>query len=713
MRSARPLAVLLGAALALPTTAAVAGAPASTGTVQLAVALPTADRTHLASAQARAVANVMTTARALGLSVRSDGTLVEATASPRVLTGLFGSARDRVPAALAGIVTAVSDPAQHDHPLHARAARADGDPPGATTPAELDTAYGLPAPTQTPPTAAELAAAPIVATVQFANWHAQDLTDYAQNEHIYTDAGYSPVTAGQLTQVNLGVAPYNDRVPDQVDAADEVALDQEALLGAAPQLRQRTYLADNSTSGFIKAYDAVLRDVVSNGLPITVLSTSWGACELKGNRLSTMVALEQRLRALTAAGVTVVAAAGDSGRYDCSNDAPGQVDNTDAVDFPSSSPFVLAVGGTAHTVASPPVPDIAYDEYGVHTGSQSFRGYGSGGGVSKVFNRPVWQAAVAVSDDGRMVPDLAADADVDSGIRTWHDGLGSVVGGTSLSAPLIAGQLAWTEQLQGLHGVGDVHAAMYRAPQGFTDVTQSPSAFGSVIRKVRVGYDEATGLGTPRWNVLGPLLAAPAPAAPTAATVTADASTVGNAVPLVVTAPDGAQPLRWYVGAGTDPGCWGIGSPSTPTSATVVDGPQRIWVRYTDSSLVCSAPATTVTVAPVDERRARRQGAWQPKAAQSAFRHTLLVTGANGARISHAASGTTFGVVVVSGPGQGRVQLLLDGRLVRTANLGRGPRQFGTLLAVTPRRPGRHTLTLRVLGTAHRTVAVDGFLVTA
>jgi hypothetical protein len=512
--------------------------------------------------------------------------------------------------------------------------------------------------------------------------------------------------------VNLGVAAYNVAVPEEVDAAGEVALDQEALLGAVPQLRQRTYLAANSTAGFLRAYDAVLQDVVDNHLPITVLSTSWGACEIKANHVSTIIALEQRLRALTAAGVTVVAAAGDSGRYDCSNDAPGAVDNTDAVDFPASSPYVLAVGGTTHTVSTPPVADTAYDEYGVHSGSPQFRGYGSGGGVSKVFNRPVWQAGVALDDDGRLVPDLAADADVDTGIRIWHDGRSGVVGGTSLSAPIIAGQLAGEEQLQGLTGLGDVHAALYRTPQGFTDVTQTPSASGSVVRPVRVGYDEASGLGTPRWDLLGPALAAAAPAAPAAPTLTADATTTGSRVPVQPSPPPGAQPLRWYVGGGSDPGCWGLGSTSAPATAPVVDGRQVVWLHYTDASLVCSAAGTAVTVAPVDERRAHKHGPWRDRTAQSAYRHTLLVSATDGARLSRTASGSAFGVLVVTGPGQGRVQLLLDGRLVRTANLGHGARRFGTLLSVTPARAGRHTLTVRVVGTAHRSVAIDGFLVT-
>ena len=123
--------------------------------------------------------------------------------------------------------------------------------------------------------------------------------------------------------------------------------------------------------GSQNSFTAALVRTVDDHLPISVLSTSWGACEIKGNRVSTIVALEQRLRALTAAGVTVTAASGDSGRYDCSNDAPGQVDNTDAVDFPASSPFVLSVGGTTHAVANPPVADTAYtDPYVTPTTTQ-------------------------------------------------------------------------------------------------------------------------------------------------------------------------------------------------------------------------------------------------------------------------------------------------------------------------------------------------------
>ena len=226
MRATRSLTAALGALLALPAATAIAGPVGPTRTVQLAVSLPAADHAHLAAARAHAVAAALEGARALGLAAHVDGSLIDASGPASLVHRLFGPTEDHVPPELTETVSAVSDPSRHDRPLLAHARSAAGDPPGMTTPAELDTAYGLPAPTQTAPTPSDLAVAPIVATVQFAGWHAQDLDDYASFEHIYTDGSYSPVLSGQLSQVNLGAPPYDPGTLKKVQAGAEVALDQ-------------------------------------------------------------------------------------------------------------------------------------------------------------------------------------------------------------------------------------------------------------------------------------------------------------------------------------------------------------------------------------------------------------------------------------------------------------------------------------------------------
>ena len=190
-----------------------------------------------------------------------------------------------------------------------------------------------------------------------------------------------------------------------------------------------------------------------------------------------------------------IAAAGDDGATD-----GGKGNN---VDFPASSPHVLACGGTKLDAnGATIVSEVVWNELANQEGA-------TGGGVSNVFALPSWQAnahvpASSTAAGGRGVPDVAGDADPATGYEVRVDGQTSVIGGTSAVAPLWAGLVAVANQQLGTK-VGFLQPAIYaaKAASAFNDITQGNNG----TFKAGPGWDACTGLGTPITNKLIPLLA--------------------------------------------------------------------------------------------------------------------------------------------------------------------------------------------------------------
>src|SRR5207247_1187499 len=130
-------------------------------------------------------------------------------------------------------------------------------------------------------------------------------------------------------------------------------------------------------------------------------------------------------------------ASGDDG----SNDGVG--DGADHTDFPASSPFCLACGGTNLHASGTSISQETVWNNGPNKGA-------SGGGVSSFFALPPYQAGlqVARTQGGtqalamRGVPDVCGDADPQTGYDVRVDGQNLVIGGTSAVAPLWAGLIA-------------------------------------------------------------------------------------------------------------------------------------------------------------------------------------------------------------------------------------------------------------------------------
>jgi hypothetical protein len=172
-------------------------------------------------------------------------------------------------------------------------------------------------------------------------------------------------------------------------------------------------------------------------------------------------------------GVTMVASSGDFG-YGPAN-------------FPANVPAVVSAGGTAlHHAANP-------------RGWRENAWWGAGSGCSAYFAKPIYQTDP--SCHMRTVADVSAVAAPSTGVAVYDSfGFGPfhgwfVVGGTSVSSPLIAGMVAAA-------GAGSTldPADLYASPGSFYDVTRGTNGFckHNYMCEAQLGYDAPTGLGTPR-----------------------------------------------------------------------------------------------------------------------------------------------------------------------------------------------------------------------
>jgi len=271
------------------------------------------------------------------------------------------------------------------------------------------------------------------------------------------------------------------------DADGEVMLDIEVAGALAPGAKFVVYFTTNTDQGFYNAIAQAAHDTTNKP---TVISISWGGPEDSWAPQG-RDALESALQDAVALGITVTVAAGDAGFTD------GETDGKPHVDFPSSSPSVLACGGTKLTASGTSISsEVVWDETATGNGA-------TGGGVSTVYALPAWQAlsnvpAGTAGFKGRGVPDVSGDADPLTGYQIRVDGKDVVYGGTSAVAPLWAALVARLNQSLG-RTLGDGHVALYEAGKAaFRDITEG----GNGDYKAAVGWDACTGLGSPNGEAL-------------------------------------------------------------------------------------------------------------------------------------------------------------------------------------------------------------------
>ena len=305
-----------------------------------------------------------------------------------------------------------------------------------------------------------------------------DLTAY------FTRLGLRTPTVSAVSVAGARNAPTT-----AASADTEVMLDIDVVGGVAPGAQIVVYFAPNTTAGFLRAITTAVHD--TNHRP-SVISISWGAPE-SGWTAQAMDAFDRAFADAAAMGVTVCAAAGDDGSSDRVNDGMAHVD------FPASSPHVLACGGTRVNASGGHLTSEVVWNNGPGNGA-------TGGGVSAHFALPAWQGTASVPPSvndhrpGRGVPDVSGDADPVSGYQVRVDGEDTVVGGTSAVAPLWAGLAALFNQKLG-KPVGFLNPLLYGRLAGtprLHDVTSGNNG----DYQATSGWDPCTGLGTPDGNQL-------------------------------------------------------------------------------------------------------------------------------------------------------------------------------------------------------------------
>lgn len=310
-----------------------------------------------------------------------------------------------------------------------------------------------------------------------------DLDDYFGGLGLTTP----PVTAVSVD----GATNVPGQAPQGADL--EVLLDIEITGSAAPGAAQLVYFAPNTEQGFV---DAVTDAVQATPTPVAV-SISWGSAESDWTQQA-MTALDEAIADGAALGITVCVAAGDSGSSD------GVSDGQSHVNFPASSPSALACGGTTL------VADVSTGTITSETvwNDSAAGGGATGGGVSVTFPLPSWQANAGVpagpdGAPGRGVPDVAGNADPNTGYRALVDGVQEVIGGTSAVAPLWAGLIARLAQALG-HSLGLVQQDLYAGVEpgqpvaGLRDITTGNNG----AYQAGPGWDACSGLGVPQGTAL-------------------------------------------------------------------------------------------------------------------------------------------------------------------------------------------------------------------
>lgn len=333
-------------------------------------------------------------------------------------------------------------------------------------------------------------------------FRAQELATYYKN--VGLAQGPSVTTA---TFAGGGANRPGTNALDPRNSDVEVMLDIEVAGAVAPGAKIVVYFApDASDQSFLNVMSAIIHDSQNNP---AIVSVSWGGPEESATE-QFQNEFDQLLQSAAQMGITVCVAAGDNGSADFAANDPNW-DQQAHVDFPASSPFALACGGTNLTQANGAITS----EVVWHDGAND----GTGGGVSRFFPLPDYQqnakVPAAVDPAGpamRGVPDVAGDAAPASGYRVLCDGTNfpdptqglPPVGGTSAVAPLWAGLVARLNQGLG-KPVGFLNPLLYnlQANAGaFRDITQGNNG----DYKAKAGWDPCTGLGTPNGaNLLNAL----------------------------------------------------------------------------------------------------------------------------------------------------------------------------------------------------------------
>jgi kumamolisin len=281
--------------------------------------------------------------------------------------------------------------------------------------------------------------------------------------------------------------------PNSADG--EVLLDIEVAGAVAPGAKLAVYFAPNTDRGFLDAITTAVHDARRKP---SIISSSWGAPESDWTQQA-IDNMNQAFQAAAALGVTIYCAAGDNGSNDGMATNGNPPDRRAHVDFPASSPFAVACGGTFVRATGVTINQEVVWNDGTNGGA-------TGGGVSDQFAVPAYQTGVKIPKSvnpnhhvGRGVPDIAGNASPRSGYLVRVDGQEFPIGGTSAVSPLWAGLTALLNQALG-KPVGFFNPLLYQMggkgvlhdiTSGNNDITNTGGY------KAGLGWDACTGWGSP------------------------------------------------------------------------------------------------------------------------------------------------------------------------------------------------------------------------
>ena len=307
----------------------------------------------------------------------------------------------------------------------------------------------------------------------------------------------------------------------------EIALDVEWAHAMAPGATINLYIGSDDGEPLYDGVAAAVAGTNGNGTylsPSSIISMSWGLPENNFGESGAVAPqfgenypwLNQVFQQGAAEGITFFASTGDWGAYD---QAYGQTSPYGGAIYPSTDPFVTAVGGTSLYLSATsgylqyPLAN-ATGGYGYETAWSwnSYYGWATGGGFSTFFGQPYWQSGPGVpSGETRGAPDVSWDADPLTGVLVYVNGGFWVYGGTSVGSPSWAGSMALIDQKAG-HDLGFINPSIY-------SILNNPSEYAKAFHDVTVGnddplqagpgWDPVTGVGTPNIGELAVLLAQP------------------------------------------------------------------------------------------------------------------------------------------------------------------------------------------------------------
>ncbi len=260
--------------------------------------------------------------------------------------------------------------------------------------------------------------------------------------------------------------------------------------------------ANNLLSTFTDVYNVIL-----NRNETRSFTTSWGCQEFACTDSGTMDTDHAIFNSMIGQGWTLMAATGDQG-------AAAGCGNANAIQYPSSDPDIVAVGGTTLSLNSDGTFNSETGWAGsTFSGACSSNNGGSTGGCSGKYAAPSWQTNPFCGSGSRSVPDVSLNAG--AGQNTYFNGAWHGFGGTSIASPMIAGFFAqanaYLTSIEGssaMIGQGGqkfyyfAHNPTYASHVPFYDMTSGcnnndiTAEYGLTYYCSVAGYDRVTGWGS-------------------------------------------------------------------------------------------------------------------------------------------------------------------------------------------------------------------------